>query len=139
MNSFVEVHETCILFFSGMNKFQIRGGKFHGLPFAAMRVMEDKTCIQANEWEGVVENGNILISRDEWKIVSFHLICFADAGNVSVVEETVDRWAGDGPAFFTIDGNDTFQIVYRFETSVQMLLKLQVVVDLIIDIKLIIA
>ena len=42
-------------------------------------------------------------------------------------------------AFFTIDGNDTFQIVYRFETSVQMLLKLQVVVDLIIDIKLIIA
>ena len=49
MNSFVEVHETCILFFSGMNKFQIRGGKFYGLPFAAMRVMEDKTCIQANE------------------------------------------------------------------------------------------
>ena len=38
-----------------------------------------------------------------------------------------------------INGDDTFKIMYGFEATVQVLFKLQVVVDLVIDIKLVIA
>ena len=139
MDALVNIYKTCIQLFSGMNKLQIRSGKLYGLPLTEVGVMENEACIQTNKWKGVVEDGDVLVGSDEREIISFYFIGFADTCNVTVVKETIDWWTGNGPTLFAINGDDTFKIMYGFEAAVQVLFKLQVVVDLVIDIKQVIA
>ena len=58
-------------------------------------------------------------------------------GDITVIEETVNRGAGDGPALFTVDGNNSFDIVYVLETLVQKLVGLQRITIFVVRIEVV--
>ena len=73
-----------------MHKLKVGSRQLYGLPLAAVVVVEDESGIQADERQRVVEDRSVFESGDERKVVRLHLIGFPDAGDVAVVEETVD-------------------------------------------------
>ena len=60
---------------------------------------------------------------------------------ISIRSSRADSWAtkhqGDGPALFTVDGNNTFDIVYVLETLVQKLVGLQRITIFVVRIEVV--